>query len=51
MCGGMRKCRKIFKGGGKQKKSGIVGEMSKVDKSTRRLGVQQRWKRLRVSCM
>lgn len=51
MCGGMRKCRKIFKGGGKQKKSGIVGEMSKVDKSTRMLGVQQRWKRLRVSCM
>lgn len=51
MCGGMRKRRKIFKGGGKQKKSGIVGEMSKVDMSTRRLGVQQRWKRLRVSCM
>lgn len=25
LCGGMRKCRKIFKGGGKQKKSGIVG--------------------------
>lgn len=50
MCGGMRKRRKILKGG-KQKKSGIVGEMSKVDMSTRRLGVQQRWKRLRVSCM
>lgn len=50
MCGGMRKCRKIFRGG-KQNKSGIVGEMSKVDKSTRMLGVQQRWKRLRVSCM
>lgn len=51
MCGGMRKRMKILKGGGKQKKSGIVGEMSKVDMSTRRLGVQQRWKRLRVSCM
>lgn len=31
LCGGMRKCRKIFKGGGKQKKSGIAEEMSRQE--------------------
>lgn len=34
--GGMRKCRKVYSGRDRQKRSGIVREMKKVDASTNR---------------
>lgn len=40
----MRKCRKVFKGK-QQRKSRIVREMNKVDRSTERRHVQQRERR------
>lgn len=43
LCAKMRKHRKVFKGKGCHRNSGIVREMKKVGRSTGRLGVQQRW--------